>query len=94
VANPLQDSRWKRYPAGDLFQFYPGPRTSIRFEKLIEGIQDFEKIRILREQFEEGGNEEGLRALDNALSLIQIEKLDSIPAAEMIEKAKEILNQF
>ncbi len=94
VANPLQDARWHRYPAGTLFQFYPGPRTSIRFEKLIEGIQDFEKVRILREQFTENGNEEGLRALDNALSLIQIEKLDSIPAAEMVEKAKEILNQF
>ncbi|NCU04684.1 MAG: DUF4091 domain-containing protein, partial [Chitinophagaceae bacterium] len=39
VADPLLDSRWRRYPAGELFQFYPGPRTSIRFEKLREGIQ-------------------------------------------------------
>jgi hypothetical protein len=94
VANPLQDSRWKRYPAGTLFQFYPGPRTSIRFEKLVEGIQDFEKIRILREQFVINGNEEGFLELDRALSLIKIEELDKIPAAEMVEKAKEILNQF
>ncbi len=94
VANPLQDSRWKRYPAGDLFQFYPGPRTSIRFEKLIEGIQDFEKVRILREQFEANGNEEGLRALDNALSLIRIEELEKVPAADMVEKAKAILNKY
>ena len=94
VANPLQDSRWRRYPAGDLFQFYPGPRTSIRFEKLIEGIQDFEKVRILREQFVKNGNEEGLLELDYALSLIKIEKLDSVPAAEMVEKAKEFLNKY
>ena len=94
VANPLQDSRWHRYPAGTLFQFYPGPRTSIRFEKMIEGIQDFEKIRILREQFTEDGNDDGLRELDRALSLIKIEELDSVPAAEMVEKAKAILNQF
>jgi hypothetical protein len=94
VANPLQDSRWRRYPAGTLFQFYPGPRTSIRFEKLIEGIQDFEKIRILREQFTENGDEEGLRALDHALSLIHIEKLDKVPASEMVEKAKAILNNL
>ncbi|MFC2116625.1 glycoside hydrolase domain-containing protein [Bacteroidota bacterium] len=94
VANPLQDARWRRYPSGDLFQFYPGPRTSIRFEKLREGIQDFEKIRILREEFEKDGNEEGLMKLEQALSLIKIEDLDHVPAAEMVEKAKEILNQF
>ncbi len=94
VQNPLQDSRWKRYPAGTLFQFYPGPRTSIRFEKLIEGIQDFEKIRILREQFEKNGNEKGLKAIDQALSFIKIEQLDKVPAAEMVTKAKDILNKL
>jgi hypothetical protein len=94
VANPLQDSRWHRYPAGTLFQFYPGPRTSIRFEKLIEGIQDFEKIRILREEFIKTGNEEGLRELDRALSLIKIEDLPGVPASEMVENAKSILNKY
>ncbi len=94
VANPLQDARWHRYPSGTLFQFYPGPRSSIRFEKLIEGIQDFEKIRILRKQFEEEGNSEGLKALDKALSFIQIERLDTIPAKEMVEKAQSILNSL
>jgi hypothetical protein len=94
VANPLQDSRWKRYPAGTLFQFYPGPRTSIRFEKLIEGIQDFEKIRILREQFEKDGNKKGLQAIEEAFSFIKIEQLDKVPAAEMVTKAKAILNKL
>ncbi len=94
VANPLKDSRWKRYPAGELFQFYPGPRTSIRFEKLVEGIMDYEKIRILREEFSKTGNIEGLTDLDRALSLIRIEDLGSIPAAEMVEHAQDILNQL
>ncbi len=67
VANPLLDSRWRRYPAGELFQFYPGPRTSIRFEKLIEGIQDFEKIRILKENFKKEGKEEKIKELDKML---------------------------
>lgn len=92
-ANPLLDSRWRRYPAGELFQFYPGPRTSIRFEKLIEGIQDFEKIRILRENFIKEGNEERMKELDNVLSSFEIGKLDSIPAADMLIKAKKILNK-
>lgn len=94
VANPLQDSRWHRYPAGTLFQFYPGPRSSIRFEKLIEGIQDFEKIRILREEFTQDGNQEGLLELESILSLIKIEDLDKVPAVEMVEEAKGRLNKL
>jgi hypothetical protein len=34
--------------AGDCFIVYPGGNSSIRFEKLREGIVDFEKVRILR----------------------------------------------
>jgi len=94
VPDPLHDTRWRRYPAGELFEFYPGPRTSIRFEKLIEGIQDFEKIRILREQFIKNGNEEGMKILDGVLTEFEIGKLDSIPASEMLLKAKTILNKF
>ncbi|HXS55074.1 MAG TPA: glycoside hydrolase domain-containing protein [Hanamia sp.] len=94
VANPLQDARWRRYAAGMLFQFYPGPRTSIRFEKLIEGIQDFEKVRILREQFTKEGKTENLKKIDKMLAAFELEKLKTIPAAEMVTKARNILNQF
>ncbi len=45
---PLVDTRYTKWPAGDTFLVYPGPRSSIRFERLREGIQDYEKIRILR----------------------------------------------
>ena len=48
VNNQLTDSRFRTWPAGDCFFVYPGG-TSIRMERLIEGIQDYEKIRILRE---------------------------------------------
>ena len=92
--DPLHDTRWRRYPAGELFEFYPGPRTCIRFEKLREGIQDFEKIRILREEFTKNGFEEGLKILDETVSEFVIEKLDSIPAADMLLKAKTVLNKF
>ncbi|MDR3269346.1 MAG: DUF4091 domain-containing protein [Tannerella sp.] len=49
--NPLTDSRFRRFPAGDTYIVYPGGRSSIRFERLREGIQDAEKIRILHEKF-------------------------------------------
>ncbi|WP_315821453.1 DUF4091 domain-containing protein [Paraflavitalea speifideaquila] len=41
---PLKDSRFTAWPGGDTYQVYPGPFSSIRFEKLIEGIQDHEKF--------------------------------------------------
>lgn len=90
----LHDTRYKTWPAGDCYQIYPGPRTSIRFEKLIEGIQDFEKIRILREQFIKDGKYEQLKELEQALSDFTMENLDKIPADEMVNKGKELLNSF
>jgi hypothetical protein len=94
VPDPLHDARWQRYPAGSLFQFYPGPRTSIRFEKLVEGIQDFEKIRILRETFTKENKTESIKKLDTIVSEFQLEKLKTVPAADMIDKAKIVLNNF
>ncbi len=94
VDDPLKDARWKRYPSGTLFQFYPGPRTSIRFEKLIEGIQDFEKLRLLREEFTREHQSEQLRKLDLLLSVFDLHTLESTPAAELIRTAKAALNKF
>ncbi len=45
--DPARDARHTLWPAGDCFLVYPGGNSSIRFEKLREGISDFEKIKIL-----------------------------------------------
>lgn len=52
VKEPLLDSRFRTWPAGDTYVIYPEGRSSIRFERLREGIQDAEKIRILREKLQ------------------------------------------
>lgn len=89
---PLKDSRFTAWPAGDTFQVYPGPLTSIRFEKLIEGIQDFEKIKILKEEFKKESKEKESKALNAVLMQFEIEKLSKQSAEEMVAKAKHILN--
>jgi hypothetical protein len=48
-ADPLRDARFGSWAAGDCFLVYPGANSSIRYEKLREGIVDFEKIRIIRQ---------------------------------------------
>ncbi len=44
---PNEDSRFGNWPAGDTYLVYPGG-SSIRFERLVEGIQAYEKVRLLR----------------------------------------------
>lgn len=90
--NPLKDSRFTAWPAGDTYQVYPGPLTSIRFEKLIEGVQDFEKIRLLRNEYKKNNKTDKLKELDAILNTFTIPSLSSKTAAEMVNAAKQILN--
>lgn len=49
TADPNRDSRHISWPAGDCYLVYPGAGSGIRFEKLREGIADYEKIRLLKQ---------------------------------------------
>ncbi|WP_207513684.1 DUF4091 domain-containing protein [Longitalea luteola] len=90
--DPLKDSRFTSWPAGDTYQIYPGPLSSIRFEKLIEGIQDHEKINILRKEYA-GSNQTGkLNELESALKSFDIKNLSATSAEEMVTKVKRLLN--
>lgn len=51
--HPLTDSRFRKFGSGDTYCYYPGNRSSIRFERLIEGIHQYEKIQILREEYKD-----------------------------------------
>jgi len=55
--DPVRDARFGSWPAGDCFLVYPGANSCIRFEKLREGISDYEKIRILRGRAVAGSTE-------------------------------------
>lgn len=46
--NPQYDSRFGGWMAGDTYLVYPFNRSSIRFERLIDGIEVSEKVRALR----------------------------------------------
>ncbi|MBP7275688.1 MAG: DUF4091 domain-containing protein [Kiritimatiellae bacterium] len=48
VENPLMSTDFTSWPSGDCFMVYPGDRSSIRFERFRDGIETFEKIRLLR----------------------------------------------
>lgn len=48
--NPLENTDFGNWKPGDCYLVYPGNRSSLRFEKLRDGLEDFEKITILRKQ--------------------------------------------
>ncbi len=70
--NPLQDSRFRAWPAGDTYIVYPDNRSSIRFETLREGIQDSEKIRVLRAYFTENKMTSELSELNSIVQKFNI----------------------
>jgi len=93
VENPLQDSRFRAWPAGDTYIVYPDNRSSIRFETLREGIQDAEKIRILRTAFETKNMKEELATLNALVAQFNITtKPEDLEG--MIKNAKEKLNNL
>ena len=91
VENPLQDSRFKAWPAGDTYQVYPGNRSSIRFETLRDGIEDAEKIRILRQELKANGMLDELDYLNEVVAQFDItEKPGNLN--ELINNGKRVLN--
>ena len=94
VKNPLQDSRFTAWAAGDTYMIYPGARSSIRLERLTEGVQAFEKIRILKEEFERKGNKGAIKNIDKALKMFDESGMDKISPTTAVNKAKEVINRY
>lgn len=92
--NPLIDSRYTKWPAGDTYLVYPGALSSVRFERMREGIQDYEKIRILREEL--AGDSSGvatsaLGKLNEFLATISSKTLEDKLAEEVINEGKHLI---
>lgn len=91
--DPLTDARFRTWPAGDCFVVYPGGRGSVRFSKLVEGIQNFEKVRILRAQWQKEGNEAKLAQLTEVLKPFTSDKILEEGPAKALITAKSFLDK-
>ncbi|MEK3888766.1 DUF4091 domain-containing protein [Bacillus sp. FSL K6-3431] len=47
VKNPFETTDFKTWESGDAFLIYPGARSSVRFERMKEGIRDAVKVRYI-----------------------------------------------
>lgn len=93
TADPLTDARFRTWPAGDCFVVYPGGRGSVHLAKLTEGIQDFEKVRILRAQWQKEGNEAKLSQLTEILKSFSTEKILKEGPTNALTSAKAFLDK-
>ena len=95
--DPEHDSRFITWPAGDTYLVYPGAKSSIRFERLREGIQDYEKIRILRDTYEKEGTEiakQKLTRLNDMLKPFTFKSITADSASSIVNQGKHILNEL
>jgi len=91
-AQPNQDARAGTWLAGDAWLIYPEQHSSIRFEKLIEGIQDAEKIKIVRKQLEESSRIEELHILNTHIASFTNKNIIQQDIPKQLNLAKSILN--
>ena len=91
---PLTDSRFGSWSSGDTYLVYPGPGSSIRFEQLIRGIQDFEKISLLSAAFKAADNPAAQQQLDRALSECTVANLRNRGAGTLVKAVEAVLHQY
>jgi hypothetical protein len=97
-ADPNRDARHDIWSAGDCFVIYPGANSCIRYEKIREGIVDFEKLRIIREKAAKSTDKnvkDLLQQLDEHLNVFLTEKefiSDKIKAD--VDKGRTLVEQL
>ena len=88
--HPLTDSRFRKFGAGDTYCYYPGNRSSVRFERLIEGIHQFEKVQILKEEYKD--NPEKMAKLNALLETFKSHAVVGEDCAEKVNAIEKFLN--
>ena len=89
----LTDTRYRLFAPGDTYLIYPGPQTSVRYERFIEGVALAEKVRLLRQELAASHQNERLERLNR---LVQRFEPDDYPegetAATLVDALKAEVN--
>jgi len=97
VEEPLLNTSHTTWTAGDCFLVYPGPRSSLRFERLREGIQNYEKIAILRKMAARSNSlptQNALKQLDTFLDTVTFAYTQKHPIAEQVKQIKKLIEEL
>ena len=95
--DPFTDSRNNHSPGGTGYLVYPGPESSVRFELLRDGIEEYEKIRILQGMLSSDPSPAAAAAeekLKRFLDEVYRDILDSRTAAEIVKEGKSLADSI
>lgn len=88
--SPETDSRYGNWCSGDTYLVYPYSKSSVRFEKLRDGIENAEKIRILKSK---GVDVSKLMDEINSIKAMNVND-PSLPWLEKTEKLRKALDEL
>ena len=88
--NPMKDARFRTWAAGDCYMVYPGGLSSVRFERLKEGLQDYSKASILLDEWGRGTRKSA--ALEAALKLFTREELSANGPERALEALRKAMD--
>lgn len=80
--DPIYDSRFRAWSSGDTYIVYPENMPSLRWQKLVEGIQQFEKYHLLKRRASDRRDaplQQGLSRLMEAIDLSRLSNLGTLP---------------
>lgn len=93
-----RDGRHICWAAGDCYMVYPGGKSSIRFEKMREGIVDYEKMLLLKKKAASCSNKEAqhlIEELDKHLkTFVKEQEFNEIKLAEDVRKGNELIQKL
>ena len=91
--NPLRDTRFKFWAPGDSYIVYPDARSSVRWERFIEGIQLAEKVRLLSDALEDKCPRQAQR-LSDAVKGFTTELLSTAGgAAQALRRLRKVMGE-
>lgn len=89
--DPNYDSRFTAWSSGDTYIVYPNNYPSVRWLRLVEGIQQFEKYNILLREAQHKGSKEQIAQLKGILERIDLGRIETHLEA-MVDSAQNVLN--
>ena len=91
TVTPEEDSRFTAWPAGDTYVIYPFSISSVRWERLVQGIQQYEKYKILLAEAEAKGDAARVEALKKLLGTIELGKI-ATDGANIVNGFRDAIN--
>ena len=94
-ARPEYDSRFRYWASGDTYIVYPGARSSVRFERTVDGVELYEKVHALRAKYTTKSAKKVLAPIEAKLAEMRARNLNdaSLNWIEFLAEVNNAVNE-